>query len=1512
LSGAPPPPPGYALDNAPRKPGTLARARSKQMPPPPPPGFALEASGAVVDGDTIRLQDGNTARGYGFDAFERKQAGTINGQPVRLGELAKIALDNAVTPQTVITSTGKASFGRPVASFANGGSDLGRSQIAGGLALPALDYLGQDPERGQDYVAAQREAIGAEAGAYAGQFQEPAAFRKQGDAAPVVGKIPMQPDEYSEYATLLRDSRTTPEQLQQWAVTKGRNIANAPELLSFMRRNPKAIVSQYWQQEDVQGAPVVKDGQNIATRHMGALNEGIVDTLGAPVDLMNMGLGAVGVPVSDKPLLGSSMIRDGFHALGFGQIDESTAPRSDIERYTQSFARGTGQAVVPIGGSIGLGGRLANRAPSLATRASPTRQAVRTSLVDAAKMPAATAAAELGGATGANVAGEFANDVAPGNVYAQLGAQTLGGLGGGFGGFKAFPARPAAPRLPASSMADNAPDTAPVSVAGDVPPPPPGFTLEQTPAGAMASDTGLADASMRLRDVIDVNRTRPLLQAPTEAQIAASAQNIRPDDLLPMPSNRIDGPDGADAIQAGRYDAVKPVDERSLLEGRAFQSQRNPENYLNHKGPMDLVSWVRARGGLVDDGGTAATKGGDLTAMGMNNGPRQMDFAQNDVRMGPLINNEGGSSLDDMAQRAWEEGFFPDHIERPTVDEFLEAMGDTHSGSNRRFMQDDFEEVDRFYSQQDQNWKIAQAEDQGAPMVADRSEPAGEEHLGPRPDTAYQDWPAETGGRVGNINVDKLDSPQAITRALKASHDAVGGFDPATRGVVTHEATARLASDLGMTADQLLTRRKGQALNAEEALAARQILARSGNEMVNIAKRVKNAGDNPGDELLAEFRQAWVRHVAIQEQVSGATAEAGRTLQAFRIAADSRDAPANVLRGLVGSAGGGQRIQDAADAILDLAEDPGKLNRFTEKALKPGFKDMAVELWYNFLLSGPQTHVVNMTSNTLTALAQLPEHAVAATLGGARRAFNAQASDRVLFSELGARSVGLLQGTKEGLRQMVRTFRTGEPSDAVTKVEDLAQKAIPGKIGEVLRVPTRALTAEDELFKAMARRMELSGLAVRQAGKEGLKGQAAKDRVAELLNNPPDEMLQQSFDYGRYLTFTKPLSEKDGALSALGSMASRATQVVPALKAILPFVRTPTNLIKFSIERSPLAPAMKDWRRDFAAGGARRDLAVARAMVGSGIGALMAQYAAEGKITGSPPSDKAKERLLRADGWQPYSFKVGDKYYSYLRLDPFASTIGTAADIATMNNGMTDKQRADGATLTVASILSNLGSKTWLSGITDALAALDDPERNSEWFLKRLAGSAAVPTGVAQAARYMDPTFREADTAGDYIQSRIPGMGASLPSKRDFWGQPIVGEGGLGPDAISPIWQSTRRNDPATNELLRVGVRSGPPQRKEMTGHEYADFQERAGTMAKASIGALIQTPQYRAMSNDEKEKIIKDIISDTRREAKKTMASPKAPVSALPPAARQGRLVPALRSGNIPPPPPGFRLEGQ
>src|SRR3546814_9331284 len=96
---------------------------------------------------------------------------------------------------------------------------------------------------------------------------------------------------------------------------------------------------------------------------------------------------------------------------------------------------------------------------------------------------------------------------------------------------------------------------------------------------------------------------------------------------------------------------------------------------------------------------------------------------------------------------------------------------------------------------------------------------------------------------AGNIDLSRLQSPQDIKRALTVTESRAGGFHAETRGRISHEETRALAGDLGMTADDLLRRRQGQALNAEQALAARQLVSKSGNELVNLAKRVKGGSD---------------------------------------------------------------------------------------------------------------------------------------------------------------------------------------------------------------------------------------------------------------------------------------------------------------------------------------------------------------------------------------------------------------------------------------------------------------------------------------------------------------------------------------------------------------------------------------------------------------------------------------------------------------------------------------------
>ena len=1017
-----------------------------------------------------------------------------------------------------------------------------------------------------------------------------------------------------------------------------------------------------------------------------------------------------------------------------------------------------------------------------------------------------------------------------------------------------------------------------------IPPPPEGFTVvPHEAAGApaampMAGEPGAAITAEVPRPI--AGQTQRIDQPLSEAQLNARAADMQPGDVLPIPSNVVGSPEEAAAIDKGRIvQATVPHESSELMRRTVTGWNGEP---VSKVGPTDLVGWLRLNGGLRD-------QGGELAHMGLNNAARRgMDHVGQETRFGPLV-HDGGMNFDDAAEKAWEAGYFPESADRPDVNTFLNAVRGTHEGWKRAFHPDDFAELDRFNAARDDRVALLaeQGNNDGNPVYRDTSVAAGPDTPFP-PVSAYQEWPAGGPDFAGNINLGKLESPQDIKRALDTTQRQVGRFDAATRGRVTHAETEALAADLGMTPDTLIARRKGQAFNAEEALAARQILAKSGNELVNAARSLKNLGDNPGDEALAEFRRKWLRHVSIQEQVSGATAEAGRALSQFRMTADSRAIRGEVLSAMVSGGGGAERIRNAADLLLDAVESgPGQFNALAEKMTKPRFRDKWRELYYNMLLSRPTTHIVNVVSNTMTALGQIPEHIVAAGVGSVRAAVG-RGEDRIVGSEIGARTFGLVQGFKEGFAEFANTARTGQVRDHVSKIEGQDEFAIGGKLGKLIRTPTRLLAAEDELFKAVARRMELNGLAVRQARKEGLEGKSAAERIAELVSNPPDDMLERTMDYGRYLTFQRPL---DGIASGIQQAKEKST--IGTL--LVPFVRTPTNILKFAVERSPAAPFIKEWRKDFRAGGARRDLAIARVLVGSGMGAAVYQAALQGHITGSPASDPAKAQFERADGWQPYSLRIGDKFFSFSRLDPFATTIGVAADMATKREGMTSRQADDYALLLTTSIIKNMGDKTWLSGASDFIRAITDPERYGKSYLRKMVAGLVTPALSAGVAQSVDPVVRDVRSVPDALRARIPGMSSALPARRDIWGEPMQREGGAASTFLSPVWQSTRRNDPVNREMLAIGARFNDPERfvgkgdarVDLTPAQYERLSEVAGRGTRKAIEGLMASPEWEAMPRADKVAAVRQAASDAKAEARLTVMG-----------ARRGIPVPPLPSG--------------
>ena len=190
-------------------------------------------------------------------------------------------------------------------------------------------------------------------------------------------------------------------------------------------------------------------------------------------------------------------------------------------------------------------------------------------------------------------------------------------------------------------------------------------------------------------------------------------------------------------------------------------------------------------------------------------------------------------------------------------------------------------------------------------------------------------------------------------------------------------------------------------------------------------------------------------------------------------------------------------------------------------------------------------------------------------------------------------------------------------------------------------------------------------------------------------------------------------------------------------------------------------------------------------------------------------------------------------------------------------------------------------------------------------MLKRLAGSVAVPTFVAQTARTLDPVARKTNGTVEAIQARIPGLSQSLLPMRDTWGKPITNEGGVGPDVVSPIWVKTAKNDPLNAEMLAIGARFGPLPRKvgdrELSDGEYDQYQALAGSMLEADLRKAMMAPEWSRMSVDDRADEAEKIKTAIRKAARELLfGKPQ----------RKQSYQPRVDLSALPPPPAGFLID--
>lgn len=545
-------------------------------------------------------------------------------------------------------------------------------------------------------------------------------------------------------------------------------------------------------------------------------------------------------------------------------------------------------------------------------------------------------------------------------------------------------------------------------------------------------------------------------------------------------------------------------------------------------------------------------------------------------------------------------------------------------------------------------------------------------------------------------------------------------------------------------------------------------------------------------------------------------------------------------------------------AKIDL-NDPIAVNKFIRDVQKVKTADQIYFVWMNSLLSSPTTHIVNTASNLLRTAVNPLYKAVGAAVEAPRKA------PTIYLGEAASEAIGKLKGVSEGMRRAMFTLRHGLVESQLTKF-DARPTAIKGPVGEVIGAPTKALASEDEFFKGINYVGEIHAQAYRTAVKEGLHGKELTKRIGELISNPTEEMMAEAEKAATHQTF-------QDELGSAGQALVRIRNKVPGLRYVLPFLKTPTNIFKEALRTSPagfISAARKE--------GSERAIAMGKATVGTGIATFFALKALEGKVTGAAPSDQKEREMFYAQGKQPYSLRIGDRWVSYQRIEPFATSIQLIADGNELykQGKLNDKEVGEIAVEASKRLAMSLANKTFLNGISNAMNALEDPERHGATFLANIAGGFVYPSGFNRAmTRGFDDKVREPQGKGfqrikETIFANIPGLSQQVREKLDLFGDPVQKKGNAFERILSPVPTSEVINNPIINELERLGVKVGIPGKVQgkvsLNSDEYYVLRRTTGQTLKAALTVLINSDRYKQMADSQKTKAVEEIIDEAKK----------------------------------------------
>ena len=695
-----------------------------------------------------------------------------------------------------------------------------------------------------------------------------------------------------------------------------------------------------------------------------------------------------------------------------------------------------------------------------------------------------------------------------------------------------------------------------------------------------------------------------------------------------------------------------------------------------------------------------------------------------------------------------------------------------------------------------------------------------------------------------------------------------------------------------------------------------------------------------GNEAAArEAKQTWLSVLLDVREVGTNTAQGLQAMRLIRNLAppDKMDFAVATVRRMASNMGLQNDVQ-IDDALLNeyrMAETDsqrdeimGKIQQNVADQIPSTLLDKWTALRYMNMLGNLKTNVRNIAGNVGSAVAYRMKDQVAASVEDVISLFNKNYQRTKTHTV----SLAMLKSAEQDFEQIKTLVNSGgKYNDRMTADSEFMQGVMDKrrifkseaknetvrKIGDVIMAPAEGYRRAtnwmmnnrffgDEAFGRAAYSRALAGY---------LKANGVKDTdLSKVDSELMDKARAYAIKEAQEATF-----HDNTALSKIVSKAQKGTGVVG--QAIMPFTKTPANVLVRAVEFSPLgildtayksaqaiAGRTKLTKKSGFAGNLARNgqnitgadivNSIAKTVTGTGLFALGALLWDQGFLSAGPSDDEEEKTLDELAGKQPYSLRFkgedGNAHnYTLEWLTPVAMPMFMGAEFWKM------LQETDGVSTFAdyenlfTAIADPMIQMSMLQGLNDSLDSIRYAENNLGQFFINAAinylSQGLTNTLMGQVERTMEANRQTTyvDENGNLpkwaqrslgkASQKIHGWDYQQMDYRNEWGETEANEGGWLYNLLSPGYASTETADAVMQELYRLKETqpekvtpkaipkkvsyddtSGTTHKDyQLTEDQYQALAEAQGQTAKQTLVDLIANENYNALTDEQKAKVI-------------------------------------------------------